>query len=126
MSLVSFRPDFSQHREDPRFDRYRGRVGQLLRDGEDVGWVLVQVEPYSRQVGGHLWWSRWGRTQDLLSVWYIVNGNFSDAVVPDEFSENELRDYDAGRFAADNGDTLSLVWLNPEESKRVRASQFGV
>lgn len=123
---MSLRPDFSQHREDPRFDRYRGRVGRLLRGGEGVGFILVQVEPCCTQVGGHLWWRRWGRTQDLLWVWYIVDGDFSDAVVPDEFSEDELREYDAGRFPADGGETLRVVWLNPEESKRLSMSQFSV
>jgi hypothetical protein len=81
-------------------NRYRGRVGRLFRGDEEVGLVvLVEVEPYGEQVGGRLWWRRWGRTQDLLLVWTIVDGTRSDSLVPDDASEDELRDYDAGRSA---------------------------
>ena len=83
------------------------------------------MEPYSEQVGGHLWWRRWGGTQDVLWVWTIVDGNFSDALVPDDASEAELREYDAGRFGYYGGQTLLVVWLNREESKRLQVSQFG-
>ena len=121
---MPLRPDFSQHRQDPRFDRYRGRVGRLFRGDEAVGLVLVEVEPYCEQVGGHLWWRRWGRTQDLLFVWTIVDGKPSDALVPDDASEDEVRDYDAGRFSH-YGETLGVLWTDPAESRRLRACSFG-
>ncbi|MDP9460812.1 MAG: hypothetical protein M3Q22_11390 [Actinomycetota bacterium] len=121
---MPLRPDFSQHRQDPRFDRYRGRVGRLFRGDDEVGLVLVEVEPYSEQVDGHLWWRRWGRTRDVLWVWTIVDGTFSDSLVPDDGSEDELGDYDAGRFSH-YGETLGVLWADPAESKHLRASQFG-
>ncbi len=120
---MPLRPDFSEHRQDPRFDHYRGRVGRLVRGGEEVGLVLVGVEPYCEQVGGHLWWRRWSRTQDILWVWTIVDGKFSDALVPDEASEAELRDYSAGHFSH-YGETLSVVWTDRPESHRLRAAHF--
>ncbi len=64
-----------------------------------MGLVLVEAEPYCEQVGGHLWWRRWGKTQDLLFVWTIVDVAPSDALVPDEASEEEFRDYDSGRVS---------------------------
>ena len=88
-------PDFSEHRPDPRFDRYRGRFGRLFRGDQEVGLVLVEVETVSAQAGGHLWWRRWGSTQDVLQVWTVVDGRPSDSSVGHEHSEGELQDYDA-------------------------------
>ncbi len=85
--------------------------------------VLVEVEAYCEQVGGHLWWRRWSRSRDILWVWTVVDGEFSDAVVPDEISEAELHDYAAGRFSH-CGETLSVFWTGREESHRLRAAHF--
>ena len=121
---MPLRPDFSRHHPDPRFDRYRERVGRLFRDDAEVGLVLIEVEPYCEQVGGYLWWRRWGQTRDVLWVWTVVDGNFSDSLVPDDASVDELRDYDAGRFGH-YGETLRVVWTDHAESEHLRASQFG-
>lgn len=119
------RPDFSQHQPDPRLDRYRERVGVLCRDQVEVGWVLVKVEPYSERSGGHLWWSRWESARDVLWLWTLVDGKFSDTYLADEGVDKELADYDAGRFGY-YGEVLGVVWADPAESRRLRASQFGV
>ncbi len=121
---MPLRPDFSQHRQDRRFDRYRDRIGRLFRGPDEVGFVLVAVEPYAEQSGGRLWWRRWDRTRDLLWLWTIVDGQFSDDLVPDDASEDELQEYDEGRFSH-YGETLRVQWTDPDESKRLRASQFG-
>lgn len=118
------RPDFSQHLPDPRFDRYRERVGRLFRDEMEVGLVLVEVEPYAEQVAGHLWWTRWDTSRDVLWLWTLVDGKFSDTVVPDDAADAELRDYDAGRFQH-YGDSLRVMWTDDEESRRLRATEFG-
>ena len=118
------RPDFSRHQPDPRFDRYRQRVGRLFRDEEEVGLVLVEVEAYAEQVGGRLWWTRWGPSQDVLWLWTLVDGDFSDTLVPDDAAEGELSDYDAGRFEH-AGEVLHVQWTDEQESRRLRASQFG-
>ena len=87
------RPDFSEHRRNPRFDRYRDRVGRLYRGEEDVGSVLVVVVPYAPQVGGHLWWTRWGSTRDWLFEWTVVDGNWSDTLVPEDMAGEVVAGY---------------------------------
>jgi len=117
------RPDFSQQRPDPRLDDYRQRVGRLHRGEAEVGFLLVEVEPYYEQVGGRLWWRRWSPVHDVLWEWAIVDGNHSDALVPDDASTDVLRAYDAGHFDY-YGEDLRVVWTRTEESKRLRASHF--
>ncbi len=119
------RPDFSQHRPDPRFDRYRDRVGRLYRGEDPVGSVLVRVEPYATQVGGHLWWRRWGCTRDLLWEWTVVDGNFSDTLVPEDAADEVLADYDSDRFDY-YGEAMRVVWMDASESGRLRTLDFGV
>lgn len=118
------RPNFSSHRPDPRFDRYRERVGRLFRADEEVGLVLVEVEPYAQQVGGHLWWRRWDTSRDVLWPWTLVDGNFSDSLVPDEAADYELQSYDAGVFEY-YGEHLRVLWTDAEESRHLRSAQFG-
>lgn len=120
---MPLRPDFSEHRPDARFDRYRDRVGRLFRGAAEVGLVLVEVEAVCEQVGGHLWWRRWGPTQDTLWVWTLVDGSPSDTLVPDEASQAELDAYDAGRFDHD-GEALRVVWTDRAESAHLRAAYF--
>ena len=122
---MPFNPDFSQHRPDPRLDRYRGRVGRLSRHDQRVGYVLVEAEPYAEQQAGHLWWRRWGRPQDLLWVWTVIDGEPSDSLVPDDATEYELREYDAGHFRY-REEVLAVSWTDPIESKRLRTAQFGM
>ncbi len=118
------KPDFSQHRSDPRFDRYRGRVGRLYRGEEGVGLVLLLVECIALQVGGHLWWRRWGFTRDWLYEWTVVDGNFSDTLVPEDMADEVLADYDSGRFDY-YGEALRVLWTDPSESERLRRLKFG-
>ncbi len=121
---MPWRPDFSQHRPDPRFDRYRDRVGRLYRGEDRVGSVLVRVEPCGTQVGGHLWWRRWGSTRDLLWEWTVVDGNFSDTLVPEDAADEVLADYDSGRFDY-YGEAMRVVWTDASESERLRIVEFG-
>jgi hypothetical protein len=118
------RPDFAQHRPDPRLDRYLDRVDRLFRDDEEVGHVLVLTWTYAEQVGGHLWWRRWGPTRDLLWLWTVVDGQFSDDLVPDDATEEELAAYDECRFRH-YGETLRVRWTDAEESAHFRSSVFG-
>ncbi len=121
---MPLRPDFSKHRRDPRFDRYRDRVGRLYRGEDEVGLVLVKVEPYAMQLGGHLWWSRWGSTRDLLWEWTVVDGRFSDTLVPEDAAEEVLTDYDSGLFEY-YGEAMLVLWTDAAESGRLRTLAFG-
>lgn len=96
---MSLRPGSTQHRPDPRLGHYRDRVGRLFRGGNEVGLVLVQVQAQAEQVGGRLWWRRWGATRDALWLWTIVDGEFSDHWVVDGLDE-ELASYGQGRFSS--------------------------
>ena len=117
------RPDFSQHRADPRFDGYRDRVGRLFRAEKEVGVLLVRVEPLAESAGGHLWWTRWGESRDVLWLWTLVEGRFDDSYVSDDVADEELISFDLGRFVH-YGQALRVVWLDAEESARVRAATF--
>lgn len=118
---MPLRPDFSGHRPNPRFDRYRDRVGRLFRGDNEVGLVLVEVGPYSEQIGGWLWWRRWGPSRDMLLLYIIIDGRFSDAVVQD--AEEKLAEYDAGHFRY-YGELLHVRWTSVEESAQLRSSWF--
>jgi hypothetical protein len=122
---VPRRPDFSHHERDIRLDRYRDRVGRLFRDDTEVGLVLVTVEPFAICTGGHLWWQRWGPTHDVLWPWTVVDGKRSDSLLPQDATEEELADYDQGRFRY-YGEGLRVEWLDREESASLRASEFGM
>lgn len=118
------RPDFSTHRADPRVDAYRDRVGRLFRGQDEVGAVLVQVEAYAEVVGGHLWWRRWGPSQEALRVWTSVDAKFDDAYVTGRAVSDELSAYDEGRFRH-YGEDLGVEWLHGEQAAQVRSVAFG-
>jgi hypothetical protein len=48
---------------------------------------------------------------------------FTDAVVDDELLEDELDDWDAGRFML-QGEILALEWLTPKESRELAVTEF--
>jgi hypothetical protein len=121
---MPLRPDFATHRPDSRFDRYRDRVGRLFRGDEEVGLVLVVVEPYAEQIGGYLWWRQWGPSWDALWLWTVIDGQFSDHWLTDETAAEELAAYDAGRYWH-YGEVLRVRWTGREESAQLRSSEFG-
>jgi hypothetical protein len=57
---------------DPRLDRYRNRVAELLRSDQLVGHAMVLTEYVGEAVGGHLWWTRWAPLQEIPSVTIIL------------------------------------------------------
>ncbi|MGN6333320.1 MAG: hypothetical protein ACTHOD_17025 [Motilibacteraceae bacterium] len=121
---MPWNPDFSEHHPGPRLERYRDRVGRLQRDGQDVGLVLVQVAPYAEQTGGRLWWRRWSPARDALGLLTILDGRISDHFLADDIA-TELDAYDAGRFEY-LGERFCVVWLDRQESARLRVDEFGV
>lgn len=120
---MALRPDFTQHRPDPRLDRYRDRVGRLFRGDNEVGLVLVQVQAQADQVGGRLWWRRWGATRDALWLWTIVDGKFSDHWTSSEGLEEELAGFGAGVLLF-VGEELSVRWVDEAESASLRRIAF--
>ncbi len=65
-----------------------------------------------------------GPHTDVLWLWTVVDGQFSDDLVPDDTAEDELRDYDEGRYSH-QGETLRVQWTDLDESKRLNAAHFG-
>jgi hypothetical protein len=55
----------------------------------------------------------------------VVDGHFSDDALMDDAVEDELADYDAGRYRHD-GEILRVEWTTAEESARLRADEFGL
>lgn len=98
-------------------------MGRLYRADVAVGVVLVRVEPVAEAVGGHLWWTRWGPTTDVLWLWTMVEDRVDDSYVPHGGAEAELTSFDDGRFLHDD-EELRVEWLDPAESARVRAATF--
>ena len=86
--------------------------------------MLVEVFAYAETVGGWLWWRRWGPSRDALFLLTIVDGECSDHVVQDAVEE-EVADYDAGRFRY-YGESLLVRWTDAAESAQLRGSAFGL
>lgn len=59
----------------------------------------------------------------MLWLGTLVDGAFSDILVPDDAAEEELAEYDAGRFEH-AGEVLRVEWSDHQESRRPRASPF--
>jgi hypothetical protein len=120
---VPRKPDWSQHADDERFASYRDRVARLYRGDDEVGLLLVRVQPYARLVSGHLWWRRWV-AEDVLRLRTTIGGKQEDHVVHGDLVVSELRDYRRGVFRY-RGEALRLAWTSPEESARLREAELG-
>jgi hypothetical protein len=120
---VVWKPDWSQHTPDPRFDPYRERVGRLYRNGDEVGLLLARVDVRATAVSGHWCWTKWSM-YDSPWEWVILDGKFSDHVVGQDGAEGALQDYAAGRLQL-YGETLRVEWTTPEESSVLREEPFG-
>jgi hypothetical protein len=118
------KPDWSKHVPDPRLISYRGAVARLFRGDEEIGLALVRIEPHAQLLSGRLWWRRWAPSHDRPWVFTIVDGTFSDSVVDEDGIEDEVRDWEAGRFRY-CGEVLLAQWVPAAEAAHLRRSQFG-
>jgi len=90
---------------DPLLDPFRRAVGELIHQGEVVGYIATQVDRIVDAIGGRLWWTRWGYPREFLPLvvvastpasplpewgdpWWFVDGNKSD-----------IRDLGLGKFS---------------------------
>ena len=87
--------------------------------------MYVQPEVMSTVVGGHLWWRRWSPPQEfVILVIQTPDHHFTDDwVSPDEL-DDELYDWDQGRFLY-IGETYQLTWLDDAETAVIRGD-FGI
>jgi hypothetical protein len=119
------KPDWSQHVPDPRLSAYHGAVARLFRGSEEIGLLLVRVEPHAQIRSGRLWWRRWAPSEDLPWLYMIVDGTFNDSVLFADEIEDEVRDWEAGRFQY-RGEVLLAQWVPPAEAAHLRRTQFEV
>ena len=114
-----------------RLDRHAFRAGELRSpDGADTGHVLVLPMVFWAQVGGHLWWRRWGDPRTTADVWIVAGavdrsyrlGWFGD----DDVLGDMLDLWDAGQVVVAVGRLYEVRWLDPQESVEVARDVFGV
>lgn len=115
-------PDFRGRQIGEPFASYQGRVGRLYRGAVAVGLLLVTVDQKSIQVSGHLWWTRWGPSEDFFWLFTIVDGKHDDMLT--EATEDELHDWEQSRYEY-YGEVLRLAWVPQPEAGRLASSEFG-
>jgi hypothetical protein len=113
---VPSRPPWDAHVPDPRLAALHDRTARLRRDGAVVGELHVQVEPYARLLGGHLWWRRW-EIADTFGCTSTVDGRREHNLTHHERLEGELHDLQRGLFRY-RGDVLAVEWVEAEELRR--------
>lgn len=111
-----------------RLDGYAFRAGVLLDpDGEDGGYVLVLPEVYWQQIGGHLWWRRWGRPRVGADVWVsaqAVERSFEEGWFTGDLLDEMLDLWDTGRVAVRRGLDYEVTWLDREAPAVVARDAF--
>ncbi|SOC58219.1 hypothetical protein [Ornithinimicrobium cerasi] len=116
-------PDVPPH--DARLDPFRDRAGVLLTtDAVEVGRVFVAAETWWTREAGHLWWSRWSAPTEIVHGHLVLADGAGPATVTDWLSTGEeltedLREWASGSFSY-AGTAYRVVWLDEEESARVR------
>ncbi|MFC0624185.1 hypothetical protein [Kribbella deserti] len=120
---MPLRPQHPEPELPEALARYADRVAELSKAGRVVGYIRVEPEASSTQVGGRLWWRRWGPYRWAVRVWLSGAGLDPDAMVQPEDVPAELADWDAGRFRL-RGDVLDLRWLAADEAAEVVGSAW--
>ena len=118
------KPDWSLHQPNHRLDEYRERAARLFRGEDEVGTLLVKVQPFAIQNSGHLWWKQWGPSIDVLWLLSVVDGRYDDSMGPADAVDEELHEFEAGRFHH-YGEVLRAEWVSGDEAEKIRQS-FGV
>lgn len=107
--------------QDPRLDPYRDRAGVLLVDGVEVARLYLGTGPFWTRTGGHLWWSRWSAPAEAVEghVLWADGGRTEWFATGDELAR-DLAEWEVGTFSQE-GTAYRVVWLDDDESARVRA-----
>ncbi len=120
-------PSFEQAVPDPRLDPYRNRVGRLTCDGALAAWILVETGFEAEELGGHLWWRRFGPLREFVVDYVTVNHGQEewDLLISGEALDARLTEWDQGKFSLGNR-TYSVEWLEVEESAEEARRRFGM
>lgn len=125
---MPWNPPLAEPPVPPRLAAYAHRVAEMLTDGRPVGFLLVEPETYTEQVGGALWWRRWSEVRWAAHLWLTLPGlnlgvDATDTLIAPEDLAGELDDWDAGRFTF-GGQLATLRWLDANESARVTKAEW--
>ncbi|MCA0144064.1 hypothetical protein [Blastococcus sp. LR1] len=110
-----------------RLDRYAFRAGEL-GGTQGVGHVLVLATEVRTQVGGHLWWRRWGPARPVAEIW--VAAPDVDPSYQVSWADGDILDADIDRWAGGtvlvgHQDVRPVRWLDDATSARVARDVFG-
>ena len=105
---------------DERLDPYRGRDAHLTNpQGERAGELFVDVEDFTIQVGGHLWWRRWSSPTEMLHGWIgLTDGTTTDFLIFDGLDE-ALAEWATGTVDL-YGTQYTVRWLDDHGSQLLR------
>lgn len=89
--------------------------------------MLALFDHSAWQLGGHLWWRRWGPDREYLRTWvrHPDNTFTEDCLFDDESIDVELAYWHRGKFPF-NQELLDLTWLSQEEGLQLAPDIFGV
>lgn len=123
---MSWRPRGTESYEpDHRLDRYRERGGHLLgEDGSVAGAIYLQVEQQSQEIGGMLWWRRWGPWREAL-CWFTTDtdGEADEDGIGVPGDCDLLRYLDNDQWPTDIGNNvIGIRWLDDDLSEALRVS----
>ena len=80
------------------------------------------------EVGGHLWWRRWGNPRTTADVWIVagaVDHPYHLAWFRDDHEVNETLDlWDAGQVVVGEGRLHEVRWLDRQQSVAVARDVF--
>jgi hypothetical protein len=111
---------------------YDLRVGVLREQeaGEPVGHVLVECLVYWRQLGGLLWWKRWGEPDQTAVANLLLHGEFEDWFIHGDELESAVQEWRRGRWVEEDEDAgrrvYGVSWLSTEESVEVAQRELGM
>lgn len=101
---------------------FDGRVGAVTDEDALLFHVRVEVSSIKENIGGHLWWRRWGNEQPIVFLEiYFTDGSCNSVTDFGPEIWTELNRWESGLFLW-RGRECSIVWLDAEEAEAVLSS----
>lgn len=76
---------------------------------------------------GHLWWRKNSDPAELPHLWMVMpDGTFHDYLLPRDDVASLTEEWADGRLGTFNSCELTVEWLDPDESLRVKVDDFGL
>src|SRR3954447_16829491 len=112
VGITPWRPPFENElrARDARLDPYRERAAILTRPGGRVATLLLRMETYWTQAGGHLWWRQWSQPYDVPHGYMMfADGGFDDWLVGRDALDEDLTDWSQNKLRY-IGEVLDVEW----------------